>query len=70
VSIPVFEPAKRGSLLAARFFIRPVPVLLLASPCLVSLLASPLEAQEASHRPSLFSFQRSPSPPRQSPTAH
>ncbi len=44
--IPVFEAAKRGSLLAARFFTRLVAAFLLAPPCLVSLLGCPLEAQE------------------------
>lgn len=50
--IPVFEAAKRCSLLAARLYlIRPLSVLLLAPPCLVSLLASPLGAQEVSPPP-------------------
>ncbi len=49
--IPVFEAAKRGSLLAARFLVRPVPVLLLAPPCLLFLLGSPLEAQEVNPPP-------------------
>ena len=48
MSILVSEAAKRGSLFAARCFIWPLPVLLLAPPCLISLLASPLGALEAS----------------------
>ena len=43
-----FAAAKRGSLFAARFFMPPVPLLLLAPPCLVCLAATPLGAQEAS----------------------
>jgi vitamin B12 transporter len=51
VSIPVYAAAKCGSRLAAHFFMRPVPLLLLAPPCLVCLVASPLRAQEASPPP-------------------
>ncbi len=49
--IPVFVAAKHGSLLAARFLVRPLPVLLLAPPCLLFLLGSPLDAQEVNPPP-------------------
>jgi vitamin B12 transporter len=51
VPIPDFAAAKRGSLMVAHFFRRPVPLLLLAPPCLVCLAATPLGAQEASPPP-------------------
>jgi outer membrane receptor protein involved in Fe transport len=47
VSISTFEAARRGSLVAVRFSIRPVPVLPRALPFLVCLLSWPLEAKEA-----------------------
>jgi vitamin B12 transporter len=45
------QTVKRGSLFAARFFIRPVPALLLAPPCVASFFVCPLEAKEAEPPP-------------------